>query len=103
MLENAFLRQQVTVLSRARKRPPLTNRDRRLLVLLARLIPAWKDALMIVQYDTLPQWHRDFFKIVWRRKSMAKAKSQAAALPVTTIKLIWRLATDNRLWGAEGI
>ena len=43
--ENAFLRQQVIVLSREKKRPPPTNQDRRLLVLLARLLPSWKDAL----------------------------------------------------------
>jgi len=99
VLGNAFLRQQVIVLSREKKRPPLTNRDRRLLVLLARLLPAWKDALMIVQPDTLLRWHRELFKVVWRRKS--KAKPQPATLSATTIRLIWRLATDNRLWGAE--
>jgi putative transposase len=48
VLENAFLRQQVIVLRREKKRPPLTTKERRLLVLLARLLPAWKDALMIV-------------------------------------------------------
>jgi hypothetical protein len=53
VMENAFLRQQVIVLSREKKRPPLTNQDRRLLVLLARLLPSWKDALLIVQPDTL--------------------------------------------------
>lgn len=63
-LENAFLRQQVIVLSREKKRPPLRNRDRRLLVLLARLIPSWKDALHIVQPDTLIRWHRELFKVV---------------------------------------
>jgi putative transposase len=103
VLENAFLRQQVITLSREKKRPPLTNKDQRLLVLLARLLPAWKDALMIVQPDTLLRWHRDLFRIVWRRKSKSKCKPQPAALSATTIRLIWRLATDNRLWGAERI
>jgi putative transposase len=103
VLENAFLRQQVIVLSRDKKRPPLTNQDRRLLVLLARLLPSWKAALMIVQPDTMIRWHRELFKIVWRRKSKAKPNSQPATLPVTTVPLIWQLATDNRLWGAERI
>jgi putative transposase len=103
VLENAFLRQQVIVLSRDKKRPPLTNQDRRLLVLLARLLPTWKAALMIVQPDTLIRWHRELFKIVWRRKSKAKTKPQPATLPLTTLRLIWQLATDNRLWGAERI
>lgn len=102
VLENAFLRQQVIVLSRDKKRAPLTNKDRRL-SLLARLLPAWKAALMIVQPDTLIRWHRELFKIVWRRKSKAKGKPQPARLPVTTIRLIWQLATNNRLWGAERI
>ncbi len=103
VLENAFLRQQVIVLSREKKRPALTNKDRRLLVLLARLLPAWKEALMIVQPDTLIRWHRELFRIVWRHKSRAKPKPQPATLPVTTVRLIWRLARDNRLWGAERI
>jgi len=103
VLENAFLRQQVIVLSRDKKRPPLTNKDRRLLVLLARLLPSWKAALLIVQPDTLIRWHRELFKIVWRRKSKAKPKPQPATLPMATIRLIWQLATDNRLWGAERI
>ena len=64
VLENAFLRQQVIVLSREKKRPPLTNQDRRLLVLLARLLASWNDALLIVQPDTLMRWHRDLFKII---------------------------------------
>lgn len=103
MLENAFLRQQVIVLSRAKKRPPLTNRDRQLLVLLARLLPSWKDALLIVQPDTLLRWHRELFKVVWRRKAQAKCQPQPATLAMTTIRLIWQMATDNRLWGAERI
>ncbi len=80
------------------------------MVLLARLLPSWKEALLnrrsclhIVQPDTLIRWHRDLFKIVWRRKSKARPKPQPATLPVATIRLIWQLATDNRLWGAEQI
>jgi putative transposase len=81
VLENALLWQQAIVLSREKKQPLLTNRDRQLLVLLARLLPAWKDALMIVQPDTFLRWHRDLFKIVWRRKSKAEPKPQPATLP----------------------
>jgi putative transposase len=69
VLENAFLRRQVIVLSREQKRPPLTNKDRRLLVLWTRLLPSWKGPWLIVQPDTLMRWHRELFKVVWRRKS----------------------------------
>jgi putative transposase len=97
VLENAFLRQQVIALSREKKRPPLTNQDRRLLVLLARWLPSWKDALLIVQPDTLIRWHRELFKVIWRRKSKTNPKPHPATLSIKTIRLIWQLATDNRV------
>ena len=49
--ENALLRQQVIILRRQVKRPACTKTDRMLLVLLARIVRAWKQALCIVQED----------------------------------------------------
>jgi hypothetical protein len=89
VLGNAFLRQQVIVLKREKKQPPLTNQDRRLLVLLTHLLPSWKNALHIVQPDTLIRWHRELFKVVWRRKSKVNPKPHPATLSITTIRLIW--------------
>jgi putative transposase len=40
--ENALLRQQLIILHRQVKRPPLTRTDRILLVLLARLVRTWQ-------------------------------------------------------------
>jgi hypothetical protein len=51
--ENALLRQQLIILKRQVKRPPITRTDRILLVLLARLVRTWQQALLIVQPDTL--------------------------------------------------
>jgi putative transposase len=50
--ENALLRQQLIILSRQVKRPAYRKADRMLLVLLARLVRTWKQALFIVQPDT---------------------------------------------------
>jgi hypothetical protein len=50
--ENALLRQQLIILKRQVKRPACTNTDRMLLVLLARLVRTWQQALFIVQPDT---------------------------------------------------
>jgi hypothetical protein len=50
--ENALLRQQLIILRRQVKRPVCTKRDRVLLVLLARLVRAWKQTLFIVQPET---------------------------------------------------
>ena len=51
--ENAFLRQQLLVLRRSVKRPRCTPTDRALLVLLARRVRAWRQAVLVVQPDTL--------------------------------------------------
>jgi len=51
--ENAFLRQQLIMLKRQAKRPVYTKADRILLILLARVVRAWRQALVIVQEDDL--------------------------------------------------
>ena len=51
--ENALLRQQLIILHRQVNRPACTRADRTLLVLLARLVHTWKQALFIVQPETL--------------------------------------------------
>jgi len=64
LAENALLRQQLIVLKRSVKRPKLRNQDRLILVALSPVNSAWKDALYIVQPDTLLRWHRQMFKLV---------------------------------------
>jgi putative transposase len=101
VLENALLRQQLIVLKRQATRPRLTRRDRFRLVLLARCTGFWKQALHIVQPDTLLRWHRDLFRFYWRRKSQSKPNMPKISLE--TITLIRNMAEENRLWGAERI
>ena len=98
--ENAFLRQQLIVVSRSVSRPAFHRGDRLVLLLLARICRTWRDALHLVQPDTLLRWHRDLFKIVWRRKS--RRKGQPRRLPQETIEQIQRMARDNLLWGPSG-
>lgn len=52
MAENALLRQQLIILRRQVKRPVCQKRDRFLLVLLARMVRTWKQALFLVQPET---------------------------------------------------
>ena len=99
--ENALLRQQLIILKRRVKRPPVTRADRILLVLLAKLVRTWQQALLIVQPDTLLRWHRKLFRLNWQRKS--KAASRKPKIAEETIALIREMATNNRLWGAERI
>ena len=53
VVENAFLRQQLIVLNRQIKRPRLTNPDRFRMVFLSHFTAFWKQALHIIQTDTL--------------------------------------------------
>ena len=53
VVENALLRQQLIVLNRQIKRPQLTNLDRIRLLVLSHFTKFWKQALHIVQPDTL--------------------------------------------------
>ncbi len=101
LLENALLRQQLLVLRRSVKRPALTPLDRGLLVLLASRLRAWASALLIAQPETVLRWHRQGFRLVWRRKSAPR--SRPSPLGTATIDLIRQMARDNPLWGAERI
>ncbi len=101
--ENALLRQQLLILRRSVKRPRCTPADRALLVLLASRVQAWRQALLIVQPDTLLRWHRHLFRGFWRRKSRAASPARQPKIAAETIVLIREMAAANRLWGAERI
>jgi len=99
--ENALLRQQLIILRRQVKRPACTKTDRVFLVLLARVVRTWKQALFIIQPDTLLRWHRELFRLFWKCRS--KAPTHKPKVAAETIALIRQMAKDNRLWGAERI
>src|SRR5215469_10498077 len=99
--ENALLRQQLIILKRQVKQPVCTKTDRVLLVLLARVVRTWKQALFIVQPETLLRWHRELFRWYWKRKS--KTRTRKPKVAAETIALIRQMAVDNRLWGDERI
>jgi len=99
--ENALLRQQLIIRKRQVNRPACTKADRFLLVLMARAVRAWKQTLFLVQPDTLLRWHRELFRLYWKRKS--KTRTHKPKVAAETIALIRQMAKDNRLWGAERI
>jgi len=96
VLENAFLRQQLIVLNRQDIRPASKPRERVLLVMLASGLRSWKQALTIVQPDTLLRWHRDLYRWLWKRKSRKKNPLGRPPLSEETVRLIQRMARENR-------
>jgi len=103
MAENALLRQQLIVLNRQSKlkRPQFSRLDRFLIMLLASKVLAWKQALLILQPDTLLRWHRQGFRLFWKLKS--KPKSTEPKISPETVALIKQMAAENQTWGAERI
>jgi transposase InsO family protein len=100
--ENALLRQQLIVASRAVKRPSFRVHERGLLVLLASLHRHWRDALLLVKPETLLRWHREGFRLFWRRKSSPIGPREPRLAP-GVVALVRHMATENRLWGTERI
>ena len=101
VLENAALRQQLTVLQRQVKRPQLTNFDRLFWVVLRRFWPRWEEALTIVRPATVIAWHRTGFRLFWRWKSRSRGGRPRVDPDVRSlIKAMWR---DNPTWGSPRI
>jgi len=101
LLENALLRHQLVVYRRVTSRPRLTAAERGFLVFLASRLRTWADALVLVRPTTVLGWHRQGFRLFWRRPSAPRVT--AARIPAETVTLIRPLAAENRLWGADRI
>jgi putative transposase len=61
----------------------------------------WKQALYLIQPETLLRGPRELFRIFWKHKS--KASSSKPKLTPETISLIREMAANNQMWGAERI
>ncbi|MFT4572783.1 MAG: putative transposase [Hyphomicrobiaceae bacterium] len=99
--ENQLLRQQVILLRRQIAKPRLGRLDRVDLVMLAGRTKTWASAMLLVKPDTILRWHREGFRLFWRRKS--RSKSREPRVPKATVELIRQMAQSNKLWGAERI
>src|SRR5258708_11258282 len=97
--ETLALRQQINVLRRAApKRPRFGSIDRLIFVGLFRGLPTARDALAIVQPDTVIRWHRAGFRAYWRWKS--RARGGRPTVPLEVRRLIRAITLANPLWGA---
>jgi putative transposase len=101
VLENLALRQQLAVFQRSGKVPMLRDRDRMFWIVLKRWLPKWKQALFVVQPETVIGWHRRGFRSYWRRKSASRPGRPC--IERRTMNLIRRLSQENHLWGAPRI
>ena len=101
-LENAALRQQITIYQRNQKHPRLRIGDRVFWILLRRLWSTWDRWLIIVKPETVIAWHRQGFRLFWRHRSMS-CKVGRPRIPREHIAFIRRISRDHPEWGEDKI
>jgi putative transposase len=98
--ENLFLRKQLAFYIERNVRPRrLDDAARIALVMLARVID-WRQLLTVVRPDTLVRWHRQSFRLFWRRTSRRPGRPR---IPPSLQDLIATMARANQTWGEERI
>jgi hypothetical protein len=98
LLEILALRHQVAVLARSNQ--CFRRSDRLLWLMLRRLWPRWREALVLVRPATVDRWHRDWFRRRWWHRSRRPGRPR---IDPECRDLIGRMAEENRLWGAPRI
>jgi transposase InsO family protein len=104
MLENLTLRQQLVVLKRKHPRPRLGPLDRLFWVLVRQLWSQWKEALLLVQPETVVRWHRAGFKLYWAMLcGFRKRVGGGRRISKQIRDLIFQMVAENPSWGAPRI
>src|SRR5258708_22578545 len=80
------------ILGRQIKRPTYTKTDRLRLVLLARAVRAWRQALFLVRPETLLRWHRQGLRLFWKHRSHGMRNEISAS----ERRSEWRSSMENR-------
>src|SRR6266403_6363283 len=97
------LRHQLLVLQRSSRghKLRLSSADRVLWVWLSHLWTEWRSALIVVKPGTVIGWHRQGFRLYWRRKSRHGEGRPSVSSEVRD--LIRRMRLANPRWGAPRI
>jgi putative transposase len=94
-VEIAVLRHQLAILERQVPRPRFDDADRRLLSMLARLLPRDRWAVFLVTPATLMRWHRELVRRHWTQPD----RPRRPGLPDEAVEFVCRLARENPRWG----
>ena len=76
------LRQQLATYALKGPKPRITSVDRIFWVFLSRIWSGWREALVIVQPDTVVRWHRKGFRLYWRSISRPGPTRRLRLLPL---------------------
>jgi putative transposase len=103
LLENLALRQQLAVLKQLHHQPRLAPSDRVFWVMLRQFWPGWKQALILVQPETVVRWHRTGFRLYWMWLSRHRKRAGRKCIGKELRALIFRMVDENPTWGAPRI
>jgi putative transposase len=103
LLENLALRQQLAVWKSRLPQPQISAPDRLFWVMLRRAWSGWKQALMVVEPETLARWHRAGFNAYWSWLSRHRTQAGRKCLSRELRNLIFRMVAENPTWGAPRI
>ncbi len=93
--ENLFLRKQLAFYQEREAKPRRLSDAARIALVFWSDWLDWKQALTVVQPQTLIRWHRRGFQLFWRWKS----KPGRPRLPRNIRELIAQMAKENPTWG----
>jgi len=77
-IEVLFLRKQLEIVARSSPRLRVSPAGRFFIGILTDLYDSWKEALLIVKPETVIRWHRQSFRLFWKRKSRSGATTPEA-------------------------
>lgn len=101
-MENLALRHQIGVFERSGCRPHFHPIDRLFWVSISQFWPGWKNALEIIQPDTVKRWRRQGIKAIFSQRPRRNLGGRPP-IEKEIRDLIKRMARNNFLWGAPRI
>ena len=91
---------QQQILNHKMPKPRFTPAYRQLWVLLSKVFSDWKSALFLVKPKTVIGWHKNAFKLYWKRKSRKTGRPKISPEIIALIKQIHK---ENPLLSPEKI
>ena len=99
--ECVALQHQLAVLRRSgTRRPRFRSIDRLFWVFMSWWWPAWRDALKVIQPETVLRWRRHGITLIWKYRSRGRWRGERPPVALETRQLIREMARANFLWGA---
>jgi putative transposase len=100
-LEILFLRKQLEILSRSKKKAQINSWDKLFFSTIISFFNNWKEYLIIIKPETIIRWHRKrFYQHLMKKRKNDAGRPRASK---KVIELIKQIANDNPMWGIPRI